>query len=213
MSTKIYDAYEWHGGSLETLMKRLKKLRTKVHKLAIKKQIADLGPKQKGAGFGMMKFQDDLRDAMRSHEWLHIGKNKYVISNPVCSAAVYLYKGRVFVQFFGLPFKSARRVRGLRDFHYQNSSDKSANVSDRAWKERRRIWDEILGQDGRPSYAGFTFEIIQETDSSRLAMDIYEKLHGHRPWGKNDKCAICIKWRAEQKIEDEKKKQSGEAKP
>lgn len=208
MSTKIYNAYEWHGGNLDLLMRRLKGLRARVHKLTIKKQIGDLGPKQTGENFSMMKFQDDMREVMKNHIWLQTGKNGHTISNPVCSAVIYLYKGRVFVQFFGLPFRSARRVRGLRDFHYQNSCEKSANISGHAWDERRKIWDEILGEDGRPNYAGLTFEIIQESDASRIAMDMFSKFHKHRPWGKNDKCKICTERLVKQKAEDEKKKES-----
>lgn len=33
-----------------------------------------------------------------------------------------------------------RKDKRLRDFHYQNQVDQPKNISDRVWKERRRVW-------------------------------------------------------------------------
>lgn len=50
----------------------------------------------------------------------------------------------------GLMHKSLdflHRDQRLEDFHYQNQSDKSAKVSDKAWETRGRIWDELDQDD------------------------------------------------------------------
>lgn len=37
-----------------------------------------------------------------------------------------------------------RRDKRLEDYHYQNSTDKSAKCSDRAWEQRGRDWDAMI---------------------------------------------------------------------
>lgn len=205
MSTKIYDAYEWKGGGIAKLFKKLQVIKEKSWKAHLARQISDIEHEKKK--FNLLKFQDDLRDTLRSHQWLHVGKNGYVISNPSSSAVIYFYKDRVFVQFFGLPREAGKKFLGLTDFHFQNQCDLPKGISPPAWKERQRIWDEIFKDNKAPSQAGLSFDFFAEVDCFEFSADIFKHYHGHRPWGKNDKCKLCKESR------DERAKAETKAKP
>lgn len=42
--------------------------------------------------------------------------------------------------------KAWESIKGVRDYHYQDSTDKPENVSDREWDRRGKDWNEALGQ-------------------------------------------------------------------
>jgi hypothetical protein len=46
----------------------------------------------------------------------------------------------------------------LTDYHYQNSTDRPDGVSNKEWREREKVWDEIFKNHGKPSQAGFSID-------------------------------------------------------
>jgi hypothetical protein len=133
------------------------------------------------------------------------------IQNLSCSAVIYLYKGRIFVQFFGLPRRFKIPMRGLKDFHYQNQTDEPKDVTRKEWAERKRIWNAMLvgKPDGRPNRNGLIFEFVEANDYMYLTFAVFEKKHGHRMWaddGGKD-CEICKEKRAAYEKEQAAKKE------
>jgi len=62
------------------------------------------------------------------------------------------HKGRIYLIWFanGMMHEALNFLntdRQSEEFHYQNQSDKSAKCSDRAWAERKRLWDEMIDPD------------------------------------------------------------------
>lgn len=44
--------------------------------------------------------------------------------------------------------KALKKLRVFEDYHYQNSSDRPRNISQRAWQQRYEEWDSLLSKDG-----------------------------------------------------------------
>lgn len=44
--------------------------------------------------------------------------------------------------------KALKRLRVFDEYHYQNSSDKPRNISEKAWEQRYEEWDSLLSRDG-----------------------------------------------------------------
>jgi hypothetical protein len=57
--------------------------------------------------------------------------------------------------------------RQSEDFHYQNQSDKSAKCSDKAWKARGKLWDEMIDPDTR-WWDMLVLDIFSHTNFYRL---------------------------------------------
>jgi hypothetical protein len=85
-----------------------------------------------------------------------------------CSMVVFYYREKVYVQFFGFnywwddTFKKLRRTGKIKDWHYQNQTDKPDNVSYEMWEERENVWEGIFKEQesDTPSQCGFTVKFI-----------------------------------------------------
>lgn len=71
--------------------------------------------------------------------------------------------------FYGVFYTSQREFGTLwknkayvQDYHYQNQSDPSEEVSDEDWAERERIWETIFDKQPIPSLNGFVYDIVLE---------------------------------------------------
>lgn len=54
-------------------------------------------------------------------------------------------------------------TRGVKDYHYQNSTDKPNSISAKEWKQRRNNWEEVLG-NSPPIKRGVIATIISDGD-------------------------------------------------
>lgn len=67
------------------------------------------------------------------------------------SIAVYPHKGQYYIRTFcdgasitGMSLDFVKGLPGLVDFHYQNSADKPEEISNKEWKHRETVWNEIV---------------------------------------------------------------------
>jgi hypothetical protein len=201
MSTKIYDAYEFKG-NLTELMSLLNKMRKRVFSLGVAECAREISDPSK---FGLIDYSDGLKKAFASCLYEAIDPKLGVLNNVTSSAVVYTYKGRLFVQFFGLPrgFKISNK---LVDYHYQNQCDPwyedDRRAKDKVWRKaqaanyrsRRRVWDAITRMDTRPVHCGLVYEFIAVSDAFEVAHAVFVNLHGHKLYEKSA-CAICDKRR------------------
>ena len=193
MSTKIYDAYEWYGGSLDKLLSKLRRIRKRIFDLGVEQCLKTVNP----STFSYVDYYETLKKAIRRGEWDYFDKEKdLIVPNLQSSAVVYIHKDRIFVQFFGLPRDFRFDKKGLRDFHYQNQADQDPRISEKNWKDREKTWDEIFKTEDRPSHAGLCFEFISESDCPHVSSAMFDKMHGHKLWdGLKDDCLFCIERR------------------
>jgi hypothetical protein len=80
-----------------------------------------------------------------------------------CSMMVFYYHKKVYVQFFNFNywwndiFAELCKSRKIKDWHYQDQSDKPDSLSDKAWAERKAVWEGIFKEQesDTPSHCGF----------------------------------------------------------
>lgn len=53
-----------------------------------------------------------------------------------------------------------KEVFPVREYHYQNQTDRPEEISAREWRRRRIAWDEAFAHESVPSVAGFTAECL-----------------------------------------------------
>lgn len=167
MSTKIYNAYKnpdlvttrQLGAYLQDLQKLRERMLDKAAEYLLK-FVDWKNPK-------LTPFTDEMRKDMSS------GMNSPF--NFSASAVIYLHpkvQGTI-VQFFGAhcsPFKALRKpLKGFKDWHYQNQTDRDGRISNKEWEQREREWDILLGNEGVPSLGGMSVHLI-----SYEVMDHYE---------------------------------------
>lgn len=219
MSTKIYDAYEFKG-DLDELMSFLGKLRKRfVNEGAtfLRQHVTD------PAAVTKWEYAEELKKALSSPMYFHDNG----IPNVSCSAVVYPYKGRLFVQFFGMQRETRVNSKRLVDYHYQNQTDpwyehdaweakKKGKPKNKAWmkaqaknyRERRRVWDTIMLNDSRPVHCGLVYEFISPSDHVEMSYKVFELIHNHKA-GEPGACELCAKAKADA----EAKEVPNEAKP
>lgn len=54
-----------------------------------------------------------------------------------------------------------KRLRFIKEYHYQNQTDKPRGISEKKWEQRKRDWDKALGYDV-PVNRGYCFTFTQE---------------------------------------------------
>ena len=52
------------------------------------------------------------------------------------------------------------KIEGVSEFNYYDNVDGPDTMSEREWKARGRLWDELLGPSGVPAERGATFQLI-----------------------------------------------------
>ena len=148
MSTRIYDAYEYHG-TIHELMKDLFKLRKQWEDKSIKYLDEIYGASLRNKTISASKFREDCEDCKRTNE-----------RNPLnidVSAMIYFYKERIFVKFFGQGpiFLNIPKSR-FTDFSYWDNTDGPEDMSYAEFSKRGKIWDKIV--PGTFSYTGLSFD-------------------------------------------------------
>lgn len=196
MSTKIYDAYLYRG-TIHSLMAHLAKLRAELRERFVTQAAGWWSPED----FNFLNFSDGLRKMLRSGERF-CQVDGVTQLNPACSAVVYPARvGRrsgLLVQFFGVEHLDLDKLlpRRFRDFHYQDQTDHP--FSRREWVRRKRTWDRVFRGARTPEQAGLTYDLVGEGAAFDLAFQVFEKLHGHRPYDQEagKTCAACERRRA-----------------
>lgn len=169
MSTKIYEAYEYKGKDIESLMKTLKNMRARIWE----EVVTHVG-KYRQAGEPHYKFGDRIKAEMLSSVRGPL--------NCLTSAVVYAHQGKLYVHFFGLDDRTVF-VNGskfiskklFKDCSYWNNTDSADGVSKKDWEARGRTWDGILGKSFVPSHAGLTYNFVEVGDAWRLAFSLEQR--------------------------------------
>lgn len=104
------------------------------------------GAKQAAEKWGLLTARDVVfRNYMK--QLGQMDKNQYDLN---VALVVRQYKARFYLVpypgsgFLGRTLEWLKRHPALEDFHYQDQTDKSAKVSDRAWRQRGEVWDAML---------------------------------------------------------------------
>jgi hypothetical protein len=89
-----------------------------------------------------------------------------------CSMVVFYYQKKVYVQFFNFnywwkdTFKELRMTRKIKDWHYQNKTDRPDNISEETWAKRYNVWEGVFKEQesNTPAQCGFTVEFINRIE-------------------------------------------------
>ncbi len=150
MSTKINNAFRWKKGGSELLFRWLLAFRKRFQAFIIKKMKDMFRPEAK-----FSQVAELLRACTR--EGLN---NDY---NLKASAVVYLHRGKVYVQFFGVDPLYLRTSVGqsldFADWHYQNLYDKPCEVGYKEWAARKKCWEEIMAAGDSAGECGLSFAL------------------------------------------------------
>jgi hypothetical protein len=79
------------------------------------------------------------------------------------SMVVFYYQKKVYAQFFNFTywwrdvFKELRKARKIKDWHYQDQTDRPDNISEETWEARGHLWENIFKEQeaDTPAQCGF----------------------------------------------------------
>lgn len=169
MSTKIYEAYKVKSLTISELMDYFKLIREEYIKECVEFVKRTKGDKEFG------DIGNRIRKSMSSSL-----NDPY---NFTASIMVYFHEDNIYVQFFGMDFRESTSLGELRqnhleDYHYQDQSDpwyaydydegklteEERDNAEIEYEERKRVWEDIYGDNWRPNECGLVFEVCAKTD-------------------------------------------------
>ncbi len=182
MSTKIYNAYRLRPG--HDVWDVTHDIRDRVESFCYKrlKEVYDI-----------ILVNGALRMEVRKtltmeHRRLHVShvsawvrerfrqqRNSYERNQYDLSVSIAVHRvGRVFLLrafpgsgHFHDALKFLERYRAVVDFHYQDQADRPANITTQAWRERRRLWERAMREDGTPDHQ-LVMEIVTPETWNRI---------------------------------------------
>lgn len=179
MSTKIYDAYILKEMSLLEIKAFCDLYKKKIEKLR-ERLIAELCARQlttHADNFAIGVYVPKETQSFREKVWLDLldrqialdrtkerdpeidfGVELTFVPHPDKKAKRLLVRVFAEAEKFHTIFK---KMPGVKDFHYQNSTDRPKNVSEKEWRSRRAVWDKVFCKDTKFSDAGFTITIFE----------------------------------------------------
>lgn len=150
MSTKIYEAYEWHG-TMPELMELFKELREKYVKAATDSLCTF---------YTITTADSDEKVSIYKEVTDSIRKGYRDVQNIEASFAVYFLDERVLFQPFGLSdLKVKIEHEKLKDYCYWNNVDEPEGMSEEEWDERAETWDRVFDGSGIPTNIGLIYEL------------------------------------------------------
>lgn len=182
MSVKIWEAYKLKPSV--DLWKFLADVRVKAEKAAREKIKSDIKTLCVTYNDGKADLKKDILNLYRAHpdtvemykgfittvQASDLIRRAYVdadlkhqrIFNYDCQLAVRQNRGRYyFIPYDGIgALAFLKRDRRVTDYHYQNQSDQPSNISNRAWNERRKTWEEMSGPDDEHWWDFLTLEVL-----------------------------------------------------
>ena len=184
MSTKIYNAYKYHG-SIQSLMKDLFLIKNKYWEqcaILLEQYYSDRSlnnylmfePVMKHVSDWNKKSLNKLEPCIKekpldaqSYAVLDILLKAFIkkgTNDPLnfeASAVVYPYGKSIYIQFFGMRDLTGLSSKKFSDFHYQDQTDRDSSVNSREWSHRKRVWNKIYDEVYKPGAAGLAFSFIE----------------------------------------------------
>jgi hypothetical protein len=161
MSTKIYNAYVTHL-SLNELLPKFIKITSEIKELCINRFLEDVYE------LAVYSFDRDHKkktfEEIKEFHFKDYYKESFI--NYGLTVLLYPYKDATYMMFFGQVkfLEKFKNKLKLKDFHYQDQTDKPKNISEKNWENRIKIWDKILGGDGygKPIDHGYQFTFAEK---------------------------------------------------
>ena len=182
MSTKIHNAYKYHG-SIQELFNDLKIIRKEIrhstNQFAL--VVAQVDFTDDDGEFKRDKFYDELERQTKLKHPLYSDH----LALGQASVVVYPHNNGLYFQMFGTDVSCDRELKSerfdklvksgkIREYHYQNQTDayfECNNVEytdveyaalEEDWERRRIVWNDIFVEDSKPVKAGLTFELSDD---------------------------------------------------
>lgn len=151
MSLKIYNAYYTENETIESIQNKIYTFylnnKANIEKNFYNKLLEevienfDCGSNTEVNPFEIFckKFKDDFTQSQLQHIRVNID-----FSTTICFKN---YKGKTYWKIFSEERSIIDMIEnhfGLKDYHYQNSTDKPFDISEEDWKNRKTTWDNLL---------------------------------------------------------------------
>lgn len=148
MSTKNFNAYKYTGEDIVSLLEELRIMKNwyTAYKVNLVVSLFE-------GEVEMSAFWDIIST-------FATGKFSRLIDPKDC-VMVYPHESGLYVQFFCEEKVIADMVtENFVDFHYQDQSDRSADIPEEEWAVRERVWDEIT-KDFYFVENGFSYNLLE----------------------------------------------------
>jgi len=187
MSTKIYDAYKYHG-KLEDLTKYLIKIKNDFIENDFKKQLItyyspfDLIQIEKNSKIETIYLKDINRWQLA--DYYNSKHGAYFKEDFTLSVVTFFDNDNIYCKFNNVNFKLIEKYNVFADYHYQNQTDMSNyNEDDEPWKEmaterqveledgwniRKKTWDKIFSNTWNTYDVGVSYDLSPFSNSMKL---------------------------------------------
>lgn len=164
MSTKLYNGIRFKSRNMGDILQQLILIRKDAVKLANElltidelKSFIILNDLTNSYNYAVFRaLRDDLNSDNRTI--LSVDFNFTISLIPEKNGYVYGY------YFADHPQEYYQLIEPfVVDYHYQNQCDKPGNISNKAWNNRRKKWDKLLGYDSFTQRA-FSFTMVNSSD-------------------------------------------------
>ena len=193
MSTKIYDAYRYTG-TLDSLFQNLLEMKKQYFEHCFRtlddfseapvvslKVLLENARIWKDFVDRCMKKPDEMTKIKELNALDLANFLEFMVKSRRCSplnleASVVIcpFKKKLYAVFFGREIPLIDESRWV-DFHYQNSTDRPKEVSQRQWNHREEVWDAIAERGASFVDDGLVFRFVDEDNVFNLAFEYYQK--------------------------------------
>ena len=97
-----------------------------------------------------------------------------------CEMTIHPLKNKTIFMLFGNQnlINMIEQQDIVKDYHYQNQTDKPDEISDKEWDERCMDWNDAIGPDYIPINHGLSATIINKNDDEFSFLNQYTKVNG-----------------------------------
>lgn len=77
-------------------------------------------------------------------------------------------------------FKDIKNIKGVKDYHYQDQTDKPANISKKSWEKRDKTWQKVLSYKKQNSYDinnGLKLSIDNILSTKNFRINLFENIN------------------------------------
>lgn len=162
-----YDLYKIRGAELiEQLVKKTKEDSKETYVTRMMEDMIANGYK-----YLMIHIDRYLREIIKTDEFLSCKFRCKMTIHPIPRKTLcMIFAGNEFYNYLA-------NQPELKDYHYQNQTDKPDEISKKAWDRRRDDWDKAIGPDYIPINHGLSITLLDPESSNGMCFITNSILH------------------------------------
>lgn len=162
-----YDLYKIRGVEfIKQLVKKSEESGKETYTTRMLKDMAANGYK-----YLLLHIDRYLRENIKTDEFLQYDFRCKMTIHPIPRKTLCMvFAGREFYDYL-------ENQPELKDYHYQNQTDRPDEISSRAWNKRRDDWDKAIGPDYVPINHGMSITLLEPESSNGMCFITNTILH------------------------------------